>query len=266
MSHEREYSPEQLLTKQVAIVTGGAQGVGKGIATCLAREGAQVVIADIDHDVGAYAAQELNELRSGCALAVQADTSNEESLFSLYNKVIGHFGTVDILVNNVGITTGRKDLLGLMDLVPLQLRRVYETNIIGPLYLTQQVARQMIQREQGGTILFTSSIHDHTPRRNLAYSSSKAALGMIVKEVALELAPHSITVNAIAPGAVSPTEERRPNPHVPIGRNSTPEEVGALAAFLASPHARTLTGQTLVVDGGLSLASIHDMQQRGFKI
>lgn len=240
-----------LLQQQIAIVTGSAKGIGRGIATEMAQEGASVVIADID-DAGMDETEKLITGAGGICLKIHTDVQNAEQRQQLVAATLQQFGTIDILVNNAGINTpGGKSFL---DILPETYDSVLQTNTKASFFLAQQVAREMIQRKKEGSILFTSSTHARIISMQPAYSASKAAIEMLVREMALELADYGIRVNAVAPGWIR-VRERAPidNPFVPLGRSGNPEDIARAMVFLASPYASYITGQTVTVDGGFSL-------------
>lgn len=240
-----------LLHQQVAIVTGSAKGIGRGIATEMAQEGASIVIADID-EAGMDETEQLITATGGTCLKVYSDMQNAEQRQHLVEATLQHFGTIDILVNNAGINTpGARSFL---DILPETYDSVLQTNTKGSFFLAQLVAREMVQRKIEGTILFTSSTHARIISMQPAYSASKAAIEMLVREMALELAEHGIRVNAVAPGWIKVRETTHmDNPFIPLGRTGLPEDIARAMVFLASPYASYITGQTLTVDGGFSL-------------
>ncbi len=248
-----------LLENQVAIITGAAKGIGRGIAIEMAREGAYVVIADIDEE-GSKTTRKLVEEFGRDAFILPTDVSNEEHNNRLVDDTLKQFGKIDILVNNAGINIGGSFL----EITREAAMSVLKTNLLGPFFLTQQVAREMVRRKTGGCILFTSSIHGQIPHLHPAYTVSKAALDMFVRDTALELAEYGIRVNAVAPGAIAMREEMdRIFPLVPLGSRGTPTDIANAMVFLASVRAGYITGQTIVVDGGLSLAHRHYWAKKG---
>jgi NAD(P)-dependent dehydrogenase (short-subunit alcohol dehydrogenase family) len=161
-------------------------------------------------------------------------------------------------VNNAGINNTEN----FIDITDAGLRKVVDTNFTGHVLLAARVAREMIKRQTRGSILYTLSVHWFYPQMHLAYSCSKAAIAMAVRESALELAQYNIRVNGIAPGAINLTGEKdEPDPHIPIGYIGNPEDIANYMAFLASPLSRYQTGEIVTVDGGFSLVS-HDWWRR----
>ncbi len=259
MTKDENNSESLLLENRIVIITGAAKGIGRGIAIEMAREGAQVVLADIDVE-GSQTTRELVQEFGREALIVPTDVKSEEQNDRLVDDTLKHFGKIDILVNNAGINVGGSFL----EITREAAIGVLKTNLLGPFFLTQRVAREMIQRKKGGCILFTSSIHGQIPQLHPAYTTSKAAIDMFVRDTALELAEHGIRVNAVAPGAIAIREETdRMFPLVPLGCRGTPTDIAYAMVFLASARASYITGQTIVVDGGLSLAHRHYWAKKG---
>jgi glucose 1-dehydrogenase len=247
---EIDYRSNGLLKGRVAIITGAAKGIGRGIAIEMAREGAYVVIADIDEEGSKRTGELVKEFGRG-AFILPTDVSNEEHNNRLVDDVLKQFGKIDILVNNAGINIGGSFL----EISKEAAMSVLKTNLLEPFFLTQRVAREMVQHKTEGCILFTSSIHGQIPHLHPAYTVSKAALDMFVRDTALELADYGIRVNAVAPGAIAIRDELdRTFPLVPLGSRGTPTDIAHAMVFLASAQASYITGQILVVDGGLSLA------------
>jgi NAD(P)-dependent dehydrogenase (short-subunit alcohol dehydrogenase family) len=233
-----------------ALVTGAARGIGLAISNQLRGLGADVIA--IDNDEGALrGAFPRGECRPLLADLATADT------VALADRVLADHGAIPLIVNNVGITTPNDFL----DLDAPDFDLVFRTNLRGPWFLTRQLARALVSAGIGGSILFISSVHDTHLRLNPHYSSSKAAVAMLVKELAYELAPHKIRVNAISPGWIKthetdPAQERARAHQIPAGRPGTPDDIARMAAVLLSDElAGYVTGANLKVDGGLSLHS-----------
>ena len=253
MKTDRSKETRPILNR-VAIITGAAKGIGKGIAQGFARNGAYVVIADIDKKESVMIAKELEKLGTK-VLVIPTDVGNDKENDKLVDEVLSEFGVIDILVNNAGINVEHWGILEPRDRG--NDKAVFNTNLIGPYLLTQRVAREMVERQTKGNILFISSIHSRTTQLHPAYSSTKAALEMLVRDTALELVEHGIRVNGIAPGAVSIRGKVDPeNPTVPMCHSGMPRDIANTALFLVSEKARYITGQTIVVDGGLSLTHV----------
>ena len=253
------------LQDKVAIVTGGAQGMGRAIALRYAREGARVVVADLKLDGAQQVADEIGR-GDGQAVAVQVDVRRQEDAQRMVDAAVERFGELDILVNNAGV--GR--IIPFLETTEADWDFIFDVNCKGLLWCSQAAARQMIAQGRGGRIINLAS---QAGRRGealvLAYCASKACVISMTQSMALALAPHQITVNAIAPGIVDtpfwvevdkqfarlmdlPVGEpkRRAVASIPLGRIEQPEDVAGVAAFLASPDAAYITQQTINVDGG----------------
>ncbi len=245
-----------LLRDKVAVVTGGGTGIGAGICEALAGAGASVVIS---YHRNATGAEELARRLGGKtrALTHRCDVRDHGEIQGLFDATINAFGRVDILVNNSGITEPRP----LLELTPEEWDRTLDTNLRGAFFSTQRAAREMIRRGEGGWVINLGSVHGFAATTDHShYEASKGGINMLTKSCAIELAPHEIRVNAIAPGAIEveryaemPGFDREAwGEGIPAGRLGTPEDIGPLAVFLCSPGARYMTGQIVWVDGGLT--------------
>jgi 2-deoxy-D-gluconate 3-dehydrogenase len=235
-------------------------GIGLGIARRLHEAGASVVVADLDTTVGEHAAEALLARRADSALAVRCDVSDSGSVEGMVDAAVERFGGVDILVNNAGIFP----MLPLSELDLETFQRVIDVNLTGLFLCTKVVSARMIAWGKGGRIVNITSIDARHPSMvGLAhYDASKHGAWGFTKNVALELAPQGIAVNAIAPGAI-----RTPGvgdideaalegfeAMIPVGRMGDPDEIGRAALFLASELSSYMTGAQIVVDGGRLLA------------
>ncbi len=237
---------------KTAVVTGAARGIGLGVAQLLDELGARVLAIDRDADALDSA------FGTGQVTPVAADLRNAP--IELADELATR-GPVDLLVNNVGIDTPA----GFLELEEDEFDLVFETNLRGPWFLTRELARRMVADGRRGSIVFISSLHDTFIRRYPHYSSSKAAVAMLVKEAAQELAPHGVRVNAISPGVITsghvpadttPSEQEISRRLVPLGRKGTPIEVARMVAVLLNDDwSGYVTGVNVRVDGGLSLHS-----------
>jgi glucose 1-dehydrogenase len=246
------------LQNKVAIVTGAATGIGKAIATTMAAEGASVVIDYVGDPTFANAAVQAIQTAGGKVTAVAADVSNPGQVNQLIQKAIDSFGKLDILVNNAGLEYKHP-----FPEFPFELwQKVIAVDLTGPFLCAQAAAKAMIRQATGGRIINISSIHEDLPMpTNAPYCAAKGGLRMLMRTIAVELAPHKITVNNIAPGAIftpidadieaDPKLEAALMAEIPLGRWGKPEEVAALAAFLASDDAAYCTGSTFFIDGGM---------------
>jgi NAD(P)-dependent dehydrogenase (short-subunit alcohol dehydrogenase family) len=254
------------LEGRAAIVTGAGNGIGRATALALARAGASVAAVDIDPAAAAATADAVAALGSR-SLAVETDVGDLGAIDKMVARVVDAFGAVDVLVNNAGVTRRAH----IMDLTEADWDRIMRVNGKGVFFCLQRVAREMIPRRSGAIVNIASIAgKGYAGTSNAIYAGSKGAVIAITRIAALQLAPHNINVNAICPGitvtALSeanvavrardeglPLEEmtRRRNAVIPLGRPNDPEDVAALAVFLASPAARNITGQSLNVDGGI---------------
>jgi len=243
---------------KVVIVTGSGTGIGKAIALCMAREGASVAVDYVGNPEHAYAVSGQITQQGGNALAVEADVSKPDQVASLVEQVVDRFGRLDILVNNAGIEEKHPMLS-----MPLEVwEKVIAVNLTGPWICSQAAAQQLVKQGDGGRIINISSVHEDLPMpTNAPYCASKGGLRMLMRTIAVELAPHGITVNNIGPGAIdtpmdaplkSDSKEMQTLLNeIPLGRLGRPEEVGELAVFLASDAAAYITGSTYFIDGGM---------------
>ncbi|NLR59469.1 glucose 1-dehydrogenase [Chitinophaga polysaccharea] len=238
---------------KVAIVTGAGQGIGFEICKQLVTRGAIVILNDIDEALARSAADEITSDKGIC-IAMPGDSSDVTFLQQMVNTAVSRYGSLDIVIANAGIT-----LFGdFFTYSPAAFNRVMQVNLGGTFFLAQAAANQMKQQEQGGAILFTSSVTGHQAHKDLAaYGMSKAALEMLAKNLVIELSPFKITVNTIAPGATltertqdDPSYEKTWSAITPMGRPAHTLDIAQAALFFVSDYARHITGQSLVIDGG----------------
>jgi 3-oxoacyl-[acyl-carrier protein] reductase len=244
----------QPLLDQVAIVTGAARGIGRGIASILAAEGAQVVMADVDAG-GAEEAAAALRAESLDAHAVETDVTDRVSVDALAAGVVAKHGRIDVLAANAGIYPSA-EVVAIDD---AEWDRVMDINVKGALRAAQACLPAMLDRRYGRIVLTSSITGPFTGQAGFAtYGASKAAMLGFMRSAAIELATSGVTVNAVLPGNVqtpgldqtSEEHRRQMFASIPMGRFAEVEDVGWAVRFLASPEARYITGQTLVVDGG----------------
>ncbi|HET9315037.1 MAG TPA: glucose 1-dehydrogenase [Vicinamibacteria bacterium] len=255
-----------VLADRVAIVTGAGHGIGRATALAFARAGAQVAAADVDAGAAKATADAVAALGAR-SLALDTDVGDLAAIDRMVGQVLGAFGQIDILVNNAGVT--RRAYI--MDLTEQDWDRIMRVNAKGVFFCLQRVAREMIPRQRGSIINVASIAgKGYAGTSNAIYAASKGGVISLTRTAAQQLARHDINVNAICPGvtvtalseanvAVRARDEglsveemkKRRNAVIPLGRANEPEDVAALAVFLASPAARNITGQSLNVDGGL---------------
>ena len=253
----------QRLDGQTAIVTGAASGIGCGIASVLADEGARVAIADIDLSRAEQVADDLGS-KGHEAVAVHVDVTERASTEAMAASVRESFGRIDILAANAGIYP----LIMLSDLDDAMWNRVMDINVTGALHAIQACLPSMLEAGYGRIVLTSSITGPITGQPGFtAYGASKAAMLGMVRSAALEVAGANITVNAVMPGNVrtkglddlGEEHKRRMMTSIPLGYFAEPTDVGWAVRFLASPEARYVTGQTLVVDGGQVLPESPDV-------
>lgn len=250
----------QRLTGKVAIVTGGDTGIGKAITQAFAREGANVIIDyHGDPSPAAALAAQINADGSGEAFPVGADVSKPDDVAALVEAAFRRYGRLDILVNNAG-TEEEHPFLDM----PLEVyERVIAVDLTGVWLCTQAAAKRMVQSGAGGRIINISSIHEEISMpKNAPYCAAKAGVRMLARTLAVELAPHKITVNNVCPGAIDTPMDKNvkqdPEKHekllseIPLRRMGQPDEVAAMCVYLASEEASYVTGASLFIDGGMS--------------
>lgn len=241
------------LDGKVAVVTGAAAGIGKGIAELFASAGAAVVVSDLDGDAAEGAAEAIRA-EGGTAVATACNVTEESDLANLVDLAIAEFGGVDVLVNNAG-GGGPKPF----DMPMSDFEWAYRLNVFSTFRLTQLCAAPMRHRGGGAVLNISSMAGENTNSDMASYSSSKAAVNHLTRNIAFDLGPMGIRVNAIAPGAImthalstvlTPEIERHMLAKTPLGRLGQPDDIAHAALFLCSPAASWVSGQVLTVSGG----------------
>ena len=254
------------LQDKIALVTGAGQGIGEATAKALAEAGATVIVADINGGKAEAVAQAITAYQRR-AVASTADVGSVEDIQRMVDRAIAEFGRIDILVNNAGVTR-RADI---MDITEADWDRIHRVNAKGVFFCLQAVARTMIPRRSGRIINIASIAgKGYAGLSNAAYGASKGAVISLTKTAAQQLGRHNINVNSVCPGVTNTAlsqanlrvraeqeglsleaMERRRAEAIPLQRANEPEDIAAMAVFLASEGARNITGQSFNVDGGL---------------
>jgi NAD(P)-dependent dehydrogenase (short-subunit alcohol dehydrogenase family) len=246
-------------TTRTAIVTGGAQGIGRAIVARLARDGIQVVIADRNEEAAKQTAAGIAGAGKDSVTALEVDVSDRSSVEAMVASAIEQLGSVDILVNNAGIM----DRASFLDMDDDFWQRVLGTNLSGAFRCGQAVARHMAERGKGGRIVNVASNSGiFGGRGRAAYGASKAGIINLTQTMAIELAEYNILVNAVAPGPTKTKVDQPDEPwpsvamRMPLKRYGRPEEIAEVAAFLASPACSFTTGHVISADGGFTISGI----------
>jgi glucose 1-dehydrogenase len=233
-------------------------GIGSAIALAFAKEGAAVAVDYRSHPDEAKQIVDQIEGFGGGAISVRADVSSPDDVKNLIQKAVGEFGRLDVMINNAGM----EEKMPFLE-TPLDVwNKTIAVNLTGAWLGCQEAARQMVNQGGSGRIINVSSVHEDLPMpTNSPYCATKGGLRMLMRTIAVELAPHNITVNNIAPGAVDTpmdaslkedaNQMQQLLSEIPLRRMGKPEEVAALAVYLASEEAAYVTGSTFVIDGGM---------------
>lgn len=254
------------LQNKVALITGAGQGIGRGIALRLAKEGANIAILDLNDDKMHEVADEIKKLGRK-AITIKADISKQEEVFAAVDRAEKELGGFDIIVNNAGIA----NIASILEITPEDADKILKVNVEGVLWGMQAAAKKFKERKQKGKIINAASIAGHEGFALLGiYSATKFAVRGLTQAAAKELASDGITVNAYCPGVVGTdmwveidkkmaeitgakigaTYDKYVE-GIALGRAQTPEDVANLVAFLASPDSDYITGQSILTDGGL---------------
>lgn len=249
-----------------AVVTGAGRGIGRGIALRLARDGHAVAVSDVNKAGAEAVAEEITDA-GGRAVAVPADVTDRDAVFALVDRAAGELGSVDVMVANAGIA----QVKALLDVTPDDLRKIFDVNVFGVVYSIQAAAEKMIAQGTGGKIINAASIAAHGGFDLLGhYCATKFGVRALTQAAAKELAKHKITVNAYCPGVVDTDMweliDEQMGPYlgtgkgeakaqfgagIALGRLQTPADVAALVSYLAGPDSDYMTGQSIIIDGGM---------------
>ena len=252
------------LKDRIAVVTGSSSGIGQGIAVRFAAEGARVVVNYIGHPEGADHTVAAIEKAGGQAVVCRADVTSMNDIRKLIDAAWQTYGGCDILVNNAGM----EKEANFWEVTEDDYDKVLAVNLKGPFFLSQYFVQKLLAANKPGRIINISSVHEDMVFPHFStYCASKGGIRMLMRDLAVELGPKNITVNNIAPGAIStPINASLLNnkeelegllKNIPLGRMGTVDDVASLAVFLASDEAAYITGSTYVVDGGL-MRSYHE--------
>jgi glucose 1-dehydrogenase len=255
------------LVGQKALVTGANSGIGRAVALALGRAGADVVVNYVDGEAEANAVVETIRESGARAIAYQADVSSEQEVAAMFQNMVQHFGTIDILVSNAGL---QRDC-AFHQMTLAQWNTVLAVNLTGQFLCAREAIREFLRRgpvasvsSATGKIICMSSVHQEIPWAGHAnYATSKGGIKMMMESLAQEVAPHRIRVNAIAPGAIrtpintsawqTEAAYNQLMTLVPYGRIGEPEDIARAAVWLASDESDYVVGTTLFVDGGMTL-------------
>ncbi len=250
------------LQERVVIVTGGDSGIGKAIAMRFAQEGARVVVDYVGDEKPAAALVDEIENFGGKAYAVEANIGQPDGVATLIKETVRHFGHLDCIVNNAGVEEKHPFLE-----MPFEVwKKVIDVDLTGPWLCSQEAAKQMVRQKRGGRIINVSSVHEEiTMPTNAPYCAAKGGLRMMMRTIAVELAPYDITVNNVCPGAVDTPMDAKLKAdkkqyeallnEIPLHRMARPDEIASMCVYLASDEAAYITGASFLVDGGMTKKS-----------
>lgn len=244
------------LKGKIAIVTGASKGIGRGIARVFASEGARVLVADVDEEWGRKTINKIKEA-DGDASYMKVDVSKKEDVELMARTALERYGRIDILCNNAGIFT---NMARIEEMTLEDWDKILNVNLRGTFLTVRACVPQMIRQKYGRILVTSSTTGNRTAIIGLShYAASKGGINGFIRNVALELAEHNITVNGVEPGniltegmmeVVGEEYVRMNEAVIPMGRLGEPEDIGYAMTFLASDEAKYITGQTIIVDGG----------------
>lgn len=255
------------LQDRVALITGSSSGIGSAVATCMAAEGAKVIVNYASSSEGAEEVVAEIKTAGGEAIAVGADVSQEDQVKSMFQKIFDTYGTIDILVSNAGL---QKDA-AFVDMTLDDWNKVISVNLTGQFLCAREAVKEFLRRgvvpersKAAGSIICMSSVHEVIPwAGHCNYAASKGGVMLLMQSMAQELAPHKIRINSIAPGAIqtpinrsaweTPEAKAELLKLIPYGRIGIPEDIGKAAVWLASDESDYIQGTTIFVDGGMTL-------------
>ena len=245
------------MKRKVVIITGGARGIGFGIARCFAAKKTRIVIADLNTHAAVEVAGKLRREGAPAACGLECNIADRNSVERVVKETVSRYGQIDILVNNAGICP----FVDVMDLEPEVWQKTIDVDLTGAFHCTQLAARQMIRQGHGGSVIcITSLAETYSGPKQVDYAAAKSGLRMMAVAFCTALGQHGINVNSVAPGHVStemtrhhwevPENAAYARKRIPMGRLADPEDIGHACVFLASDEARYISGTTLRVDGG----------------
>lgn len=250
------------LANRIALVTGSASGIGKAIALAFAKEGADIIVADLDLSGAEAVVKEIQALNRK-TMAVKTNVAIFNDVKEMVKTTVERFGKIDILVNNAGVQEHQPFL----EISEESWDRVLDVNLKSCFLCSQMVAKEMVKRRQGKIINISSSGSERVYPRTAQYAAAKGGINTLTRVMACELARYNINVNAIGPGpTITPLWEKGVTPEIkeaqkraiPMGRHAKPEDIAGAAVFLASDDSNFVTGHILYVDGGIN--AVHAVQ------